>query len=120
MNLLDDTFPTSYRAPQTRSYAKVTPPEVDTPNYPKRGPQNCWLFIFQGLGFWIFFMIKRPLEPHCKIIFLRMRVATHLFSEISCHHSSESFTLYFYSLCTFSLINRKLCITVSLCLWLHL
>jgi hypothetical protein len=26
MNLLDDTFPTGYHAPKTRSYAKVTTP----------------------------------------------------------------------------------------------
>ena len=32
-------------------------------------------FHLLGLGFWILFMIKTPLEPHCKIIFLRMRVA---------------------------------------------
>jgi hypothetical protein len=49
MNLLIDTFPTSYRAPQTEDrMPKLRPWEVDTPNYPKRGPQNCWLFIFRG------------------------------------------------------------------------
>jgi hypothetical protein len=41
---------------------------------------------------------------------------------ISLGHSMQwrPFTLYFYSCCTFLLINRKLCITVSLCLWLCL
>jgi hypothetical protein len=30
------------------------------------GPTNLLAFHLLGLGFWIFFMLKRPLELHCK------------------------------------------------------
>jgi hypothetical protein len=49
INLIDDRFPMIYRASQMRDrMPKLRPWEVDTPNYPKRGPQNCWIFIFRG------------------------------------------------------------------------
>jgi hypothetical protein len=35
-------------APNEDRMPKLRPREVDTPNYPKRGPQNCWIFIFRG------------------------------------------------------------------------
>ena len=63
---------------------------------------------------------KRNLEPHYKIIFLWMRVAdTSLLRDKMppfwrVFHSVFSRSLYI------SLINRKLCIIVSLCWWFHL
>jgi hypothetical protein len=33
---------------------------------PSSGPTNLLEFHLPGLGFWIFFMLKRTLEPHCK------------------------------------------------------
>ena len=99
---------------------KLRPREVDRPNYPKWGPQNYWLFIFWGYGFGFYLWLKFLWILIVKSSSCECEYQTHLFSEIRCHHSSESFTLYFYSLCTFSLINRKLCINVSLCLWLYL
>jgi hypothetical protein len=33
---------------------------------PPSGPTNLLVFHLLGLGFWIFFMLKSPLEPHCK------------------------------------------------------
>jgi hypothetical protein len=73
-------------------------------------------FHLPGLGFFIFFMLKRPLEPHCKSSYCECEYPSHLFLEISYHHCSESFTLYFYSLCTFSLINRN-CVLLYLCVY---
>jgi hypothetical protein len=34
--------------PNEDCMTKLRPREVDTPNYRKRGSQNCWLFIFRG------------------------------------------------------------------------
>ena len=91
------------------------PQEVDTPNY-QNGSTKLLAFHLPGLGFWIFVMIKWPLEPHCKIIFSRMGVAAHLFSEISCHHSSDSFTLYFIVFVHFhSLIEN--CLLLYICVY---
>jgi hypothetical protein len=64
-----------YRAPQTeivcQSYALGKLIHQTTQN----GSTKLLDFHLPGLGFWILLMLKRPLEPHCKIIFLRMRVA---------------------------------------------
>ena len=65
------------------------------------------LSLFQGVQyfFWGFYMLY-----WCLVL--------NIFWEISCHHSSDSFTLYFYSLCTFlSLIEiMYYCISVYGCI----
>ena len=44
MMFLINTFSTSYHVPQNKDrMPKLHPREVDTPNYPKQCPQNCWI-----------------------------------------------------------------------------
>jgi hypothetical protein len=83
---------------------------------PPSGPANLLDFHLMGLGFWIFIMLKRPLEHHFKH-------HHHILSnERSCHISSQrqvatilviSFTLYFTVL-YISLIHRN-CVLLYIC-----
>ena len=68
------TFQWAIMRPKRRSYAKVTPLGSLYTKLPKTRSTKLLDFHLPGLGFWIFFMIKMTLEPHCKIIFLRMWV----------------------------------------------
>ena len=88
--------------PKRRSYAKVTPPGIWYTKLSKMGSTKLLAFHFSGLGFWNLFMLKIPLEPHCNRSSCECECLSHFFSEISYHHSSESFTLYFYSFVHFS------------------
>jgi hypothetical protein len=60
---------------------------------------------------------ESPLEPHFNnTSYFECEYLSHIFLEISCHHFSESFTQYFYSLSTFSPINRN-CVLLYLCVY---
>ena len=60
--------------PKHKSYAKVMPPGSWYTKLPKMGSKKLFVFHLPGLVFWIFFMLKMPLEPHFNIFLLRMRV----------------------------------------------
>ena len=103
MNLLDDTFPMSYRAPQTEIVCQSYTSRSWYTKLPKTRSTKLLAFHLPGLGFWILFMIKISLVPHCNNhLLFECEYPSHIFSKISCHYSSESFTLYFYSIVHFT------------------
>jgi hypothetical protein len=65
-------------APNGDRMQKLRPWEVDVSTTPI-GAANLLAFHLLGLGFWIFLMLKRTLEPHCKNNLLAS----------SCHISSQ-------------------------------
>jgi hypothetical protein len=71
------------------SMQNLCPREVDVSTTPS-GPSNLLVFHLLGLGFWILFMLKRPLEPYFKNHILANKCKNHISSqEISYHHSIE-------------------------------
>jgi len=69
--------------PKWRSSAKVTPLGSWYTKYtklPKMESRKLLAFHLSGLGFWIFFMLKRHLEPHCN---------DHLLVNVSSRHISS-------------------------------
>jgi hypothetical protein len=57
-------FVTRYHAPQTKIVCQSYTLGKLTYQLPPSGPANLLAFHLPGLGFWIFLMLKRPLEPH--------------------------------------------------------
>ena len=55
----------SYHVPQTNIVGKCYALGKLTYQLPPSGPANLLAFHLPRLGFWIFFMLKKPLEPHC-------------------------------------------------------
>jgi hypothetical protein len=112
-----------YRVPQTEIVCKIYAPGKLTYQLPPLGPTDLLAFHLPRLGFWILLMLKRNLEPHCNNpSSCECEYPSHLFLEISCHHYSDSFTLYFYSLCTFiSLIEiMHYCISLFLEIFMYI
>ena len=97
----DRPFQRAIVHPKKIFYSQVTPPGSWYTKLPKKGSTKLFGFHLKGLGFWILFMLKIILKPNFNPSSYECEYPSHLFSKISCHHSSESFTLYFYSLCTF-------------------
>jgi hypothetical protein len=102
--------------PKQRSYAKVMPSRSRYTKLPKIGSTKLLAFCLLGLWFWILFMLKRPLEPHCN---------NHILVNVSSGHISsqryDSTILASLSLCIstvlyISLINRN-CILMYLCVY---
>jgi hypothetical protein len=55
---------------------KLFPWEVDVPTT-AIGARKPFGVSSSGLGFWILFILKRPLEPHCKNIHLLLNERIH-------------------------------------------
>jgi hypothetical protein len=92
---------------------------------PPLGPANLLVFHLSGLGLWILFMLKRPLEPHCKHHILTNEHRHHICSQrYATTILASSFTLYFYSFCTFMSLTKIVhyCIFVflELCVCIYL
>ena len=66
-------------APNKDRMPKLRPWEVNVSTTPI-GAKNLLAFHLPGLGFWIFLMLKRPLEPHCN---------NHLLEKERNHHISS-------------------------------
>jgi len=75
INPLVETFPTSYHAPQIKTICQSYAPRKLIHETTQNGVHTNVGFSFSGLGFWILFMLKRNLESHCNIIFLRMSIS---------------------------------------------
>ena len=65
MNLLNNTFPTSYCVPQTEIICQSYTPKKLIHQTTQNESTKLLAFHIPGLGFWIFFMLKMTLEPHC-------------------------------------------------------
>ena len=63
--LLIYTFPAVYRSPKKEITCKSYTLEKLTYQLPPSGHANLLAFHLPGLGFWIFLILKRPLEPLC-------------------------------------------------------
>jgi hypothetical protein len=76
MNLLDEAFPSRYRAPQMKIVCQNYTPGKLIHQTTKIGSTSLLDFHLSGLGFWILFMLKIHLEPHCN----------HLLVNVNSHH----------------------------------
>ena len=94
---------------------KLCPQEVDVSTTPI-GPANLLDFHLPGLGFWIFFMLKRPLEPHYNDHILANENRRHISSQRQDATILASLSLCIFTVLYISYINRN-CVLLYLCVY---
>jgi hypothetical protein len=106
MNLLEDTFPMSYHAPQMKIVCQSYAPEKLIHQTTQNRVHKTVGFSSSEVRVLDLFMLKIPLEPHCN----------HIISNVSIHHISSqrlvatilvSLSLCISTVLYISLINRN-------------
>jgi hypothetical protein len=108
MNILDDTFPTIYHAPQTKIVCQSYTPGKLIHQTTQNGVHKTVGFSSSAVSVLdFFFMLKRPLEPHCNNHLLVNVSSRHISSQRYAATILASLSLCISTVLYISLINRN-------------